>query len=146
MGYNNKKILDSILKIVENIDKYNFDDELKEFLIDISKLPRESQIIIFNSLIDSHQIKNIINFDNEEEKKCNIDGHIFDEWVETVGYRLYFDVSMKHKIWFKKCKRCNYIHYTFLEPEEMFIKREINQINEEIEMLQKRLIKFKKGE
>ena len=42
MQYDNKRILNSIIELVDKVDKLDVDSELKKFLVDFSALPRHT--------------------------------------------------------------------------------------------------------
>lgn len=139
MEYNSNKILDSILKVIENKDKLDLDLELKKFLIGFSKIPRDNQIIVINSLIDSYNLQEQKRIKQENEEKCFKEGHVYGDWHESIGNRY----DWHYNYWYKVCERCGYTYYTYDKPKELIKLEEEKKLESK---LQKKLKKLGNGD
>ena len=144
MEYDIEKMLNSILELIEKIDNKDLDEGLKNFLFDYAKLSHEYQIEILNELIRHFAIYNRIRINMENERKCAQEGHIYGDWYKGVSNRtLMWGKVIKMDIWCKKCTRCGNVYHTKSEPPELIKLREEKKIENEIEVLQKKLIKLR---
>ena len=137
MEYDSKKILSSILNVIENIDNLEIDEELKKFIVGFSMIPRDNQMTVVNGLIDSYNLQEQIRIERENKKKCAIEGHIFGDYRQQTGNRY----GWKYKYWARECMRCGILSITYEEPEELVKVRKDNKLQLK---LQKKLEKLKK--
>ena len=101
-----------------NKDEFNLDENLESFFIGFTKIPKDNQIIIIGSLIESFHRQKIEKIKKHNSLKCYNEGHIYREWQESIGYNF----SMKYKYWYKKCERCGNIKTSYDKPFELFKK------------------------
>ena len=48
-----------------------------------------------------------------------------------------------NKVWCRKCARCGDIYFTYVKPNELKKKEEINKLENDIKVLQKKLMNLK---
>lgn len=146
MEYDSNKILDNLLEIVDSANVTAFDDDTAKFLIDYASLPRKNQIDLLNKFLESLEFYKHFQVETENREKCFKEGHIYADWYERVSFKSYKGSTFKNKIWCKECRRCGDFVISYVEPKEIVKLREEKSLEEQIDVLQRKLTKLRKGE
>ena len=136
-------LLDNFLDALSTIKENSPDKSACELAEDFNALPKEYQKELLVKMLDHLKFYTHINQEQLNQKKCEMEGHIYGDWYESVSFKCYKGSSFRNRIWCKKCARCGNVEITFVKPQELVKIDEEQEIKNEIEVLQKKLIRLK---
>lgn len=136
-------LLNNVLMVFGKADISELDHSTIDFFIEFNKLPRNEQIKMLNTFVNTLKFYKRIHSDEENQLTCEKSGHIYGEWYESVSFKCYKGSSFKNKIWCKKCARCGNIEMTFVKPRELVKIEEEHRLESEIDVLQRKLVKLR---
>ena len=144
MDYNVKVLLDDIRNVLGSADVTKLNGSTIDCFVDFNSLPTSDQIKMLTNFLHSLEFYKQINEKVSNQKVCEKEGHMYGDWYERVSFKCYKGSSFKNRIWCKKCARCGNIEMTFVKPMELIESEEEQQLENEIEILQRKLIKIRK--